>query len=63
VRKLKTQFSKLPEAKKRLVLEGLGQQDGKNATERKAIFSRVVMQRDIGYSVIKEVLDYTEKGL
>ena len=51
-KQLKVQFNKLSEGQKRSVLESLGKPDGKNSKERKDIFSKIILDRALGYEVV-----------
>lgn len=55
-KQLKVQFNKLTEGQKRLLLEALGSVDGKNGKERKALFAKIILNRDLGYEFINEKL-------
>jgi hypothetical protein len=56
LKKLKTAFNKLPEGDKSKVLKDLGYDDGKNGKERKDIFSKVILDRSLGYEKINDIL-------
>lgn len=58
-KQLKVQFNKLSEGQKRKVLESFNKQDGKNSKERKEIFSKIILDRSLGYEIISNKL----KGL
>jgi hypothetical protein len=59
LKKLKTSFNKLPEGEKSKVIKDLGYEDGKNGKSRKEIFSKIVLDRSLGYEIINNRL----KGL
>jgi hypothetical protein len=56
LKKLKTAFNKLPEGEKSKALKNLGYEDGKNSKERKEIFSKVILDRSLGYEKINNIL-------
>lgn len=62
IRKLKTAFNKLSEKDKGKVLIALGKHDGSNSTERKKIFAGLVMQRDLGYDTINNLIKEISNG-
>lgn len=49
-------MNKLNEKGKASVLESLGASDGKNSKERKALFAKIILNRDLGYEFINEKL-------
>lgn len=50
-------FNKLTEPQKKLVLQELGQPPGANAKERKALFQKVLLQRQHGYDTIRSTIN------
>lgn len=52
----RTQFNKLPAKRMDEVLEELGSTPGKNLVERKAKFAKVVLDRNLGYNTILNVI-------
>lgn len=56
LKKVKTSFNKLNEKEKSDVLKALGSLDGKNGKERKEIFSKLVLNRELGYEKIQSIL-------
>ncbi len=55
--KISTKFNALKEPDKDRVLEMLGQPKGSNSKERKALFRKVVLDRNVGFEKIKETLE------
>jgi hypothetical protein len=55
-KQLKVQFNKLSEGQKRTVLETFEKPDGKNGKERKAIFAKLILDRNLGYEKINDIL-------
>ena len=56
LRKVKTSFNKLNEAQKKGVIVGLGYEDGTNGKQRKEIFAKIILDRDLGYEIINNKL-------
>lgn len=56
VKKVNTEFNKLKEAQKDIVLVALGQTKGKNGTERKKLFNRAVLTREYSYDTIRALI-------
>jgi hypothetical protein len=56
LRKLKTSFNKLSEKDKGKVLAALGKHDGGNSTQRKKIFASLIMQRELGFTTIDNLI-------
>ncbi len=50
--KVKTEFNKLNESSKDRVLIALGSKAGKNGLERKKLFSKVILNKELGYTLI-----------
>lgn len=50
--KVKTEFNKLKEGDKDKVLIALGSKAGKNGIERKKLFSKVILNKELGYTLI-----------
>ena len=50
--KVKVEFNKLSEGNKDKVLIELGQKVGKNQAERKKLFSKVILNKELGYNKI-----------
>lgn len=57
LKKLKTKFNALSSKQMKFVLETFGKADGKNAVERKKIFTDIILDRSLGYERIKDALD------
>lgn len=56
LKKLKSTFNKLPEGEKSKVIKDLGYEDGKNGKSRKEIFSKIILDRSLGYEIINNKL-------
>ena len=56
LKKLKTRFNKLSEVDKAQVLKSLVGVEGKNSTERKALFAKLILDRELGYEKIDNIL-------
>ena len=57
IKRLSTDFNKLPEALKRAVLKELGQPEGGNGTERKKLFQKAVLTKEHTFDKLKEVIE------
>ncbi len=57
IRKIQTMYNALPESSKRVVLASLGQDQGNNSTQRKAIFKAVVMSRKYTFEQLKDLIN------
>lgn len=57
VKRLKVLFNKLNSKQMKQVLETFGKSDGKNLVERKKIFAEIVLDRNLGYEVIREAIE------
>ena len=44
------------------VLETFGKSDGKNLVERKKIFAEIVLDRNLGYEIIREAIDKAKES-
>lgn len=55
--KAKTKFNKLNVLQQNFVLTELESKTGKNLTERKKLFAKAIMRRDLGYNTISEILN------
>jgi hypothetical protein len=62
LKKLKTSFNKLPEGDKSKVLKDLGYDDGKNSKDRKVMFAKLILDRNLGYEVIHSSINQ-QKGV
>ena len=56
IRKINTEFNKLKEAHKDVVLVALGQTKGKNGAERKKLFQKAVLTREYSYDTIRALI-------
>lgn len=56
IKKVNTEFNKLKEAHKDVVLVALGQTKGKNGAERKKLFQRAVLTREFTYDTIRALI-------
>lgn len=59
--KLKTKFNKLTAQQMDFVLLSLGSTKGKNLAERKKLFAKQVLRRDLGYTKILEAINQQRK--
>lgn len=57
MKRVKTDFNKLNSKQMKQVLETFGKSDGKNLVERKKIFAEIVLDRNLGYEVIREAIE------
>jgi hypothetical protein len=57
VKKVNTEFNKLSEGKKDVVLRGMGALTGSNSTERKKYFNACVMSRKFDYNTIARLIN------
>ena len=55
--KVKTWFNTLSEAQKKLVLKELGQPEGSNAKERKALFQRALLTKKHSFDTIRSTIN------
>jgi hypothetical protein len=62
LKKLKAAFNKLPEGDKSKALKDLGYDDGKNGKDRKAIFAKLILDRNLGYAIISSSINQ-QKGV
>lgn len=62
-KKIKTRFNKLSTGQMKQVLKAFDQDVGKNLTERKKIFGKLVMDRSIGYNRLREVINKVEQSI
>lgn len=56
LKKVKTRFNKLTEKEKALILLALTNEEGKNGKERKELFAKAILQRELGYEKIDNIL-------
>lgn len=56
IKKINTEFNKLKEAHKDVVLVALGQTKGKNGVERKKLFQKAVLTREFTYDTIRALI-------
>jgi hypothetical protein len=56
IKKVNTEFNKLSEGKKDVVLKGMGALTGSNSTERKKYFNACVMSRKFDYNTIVRLI-------
>lgn len=56
IKKINTEFNKLKEANKDVVLVALGQTKGKNGAERKKLFQKAVLTREFTYDTIRALI-------
>lgn len=56
--KVKTEFNKLKEGDKDKVLIKLGSKAGKNGLERKKLFSKVILNKELGYTLILSTIKH-----
>ena len=54
---MRVQFSKLNSSQMQEVLEYFGKPTGKNLAERKEIFSKIVLDKNLGYDKISSVIN------
>ena len=57
IKKINTWFNALSESQKKLVLKELGQPEGSNAKERKALFQRALLTKQHGYDTIRSTIN------
>lgn len=57
----KTDFNKLSSKQQDKVLSELGSKVGKNLKERKELFSKIILDRNLGYDRIKSVINEVQK--
>jgi len=62
MKRVKTDFNKLNSKQMKQVLETFGKSDGKNLVERKKIFAEIVLDRNLGYEIIKEAIDKAKEN-
>lgn len=60
IKKIQTMFNTLPEASKKAILSTLGQEQGGNSTQRKALFRKAIMSRKYTFDYLKDLIN-TEK--
>lgn len=60
LKRLAIDFNKLSSKQQDQVLITLGSQAGKNSKERKELFSKIVLDRTLGYVIIKDVINQTK---
>jgi hypothetical protein len=56
IKKINTEFNKLKEAHKDVVIVALGQTKGKNGAERKKLFQKAVLTREFTYDTIRALI-------
>lgn len=57
MKKLKTKFNSCNSKQQDEILESLGYLKGKNTQERKEIFAKLVLDRKLGFDIIKGMID------
>lgn len=57
IRKINTQFNKLKESQKDLVLISLCEKKGSNATERKKLFQSMILTKQFSYDIIRDIIN------
>lgn len=62
-KKVKTKFNALNAKQQDKVLLALGSQQGKNVKERRDIFSKIVLDRNLGFDKISSVIDKVKEGV
>ena len=62
MKRVKTDFNKLNSKQMKQVLETFGKSDGKNLVERKKIFAEIVLDRNLGYEIIREAIDKAKES-
>jgi len=62
IKKIQTRFNKLSATQMKAVLEHFAVPTGKNLIERKKIFGKLVLDRDIGYNRLREVISTIEQN-
>lgn len=61
-KRVKTDFNKLSAQQMKEVLKHFNKPDGKNLAERKKLFNEVVLDRNLGYDIIRNVINQTKEG-
>lgn len=61
-KKLKTMFNALSASQQNKVLELLGSETGSNPQKRKELFSKLVLTRNLGYEIIRNVINQVKEG-
>ena len=61
MKNVKTKFNKLTSQQMDSVLLSLGSTKGKNLAERKKLFAKQVLRRDLGYTKILEAINHQRK--
>ncbi len=62
IKHLKVQFNKLTAKQQNQVLTVLGSTEGVNIKNRKELFAKVVLQRELGYDKIRSVIQLVKEG-
>jgi hypothetical protein len=62
LKKVTTEFNKLPEASKRSVLINLGQGEGKNGAERKKLFQSALKTRKYGFNEVSLMIEKSKES-
>lgn len=62
MKKVKVEFNKLNASQQNKVLVGLGSSEGSNPSKRKELFSKLVLQRELGYDSIISVINKVKGG-
>lgn len=63
MKSVKSRFNKLNSKGMSYVLTSLGKEEGKNVTERKKLFASLLLDRNLGYYRISEVLNSVENRI
>lgn len=61
MKRVKTDFNKLSASQMKQVLQHFNKPDGKNLKDRKKIFAEIVLQRDLGYDTIRNVINQVKE--
>jgi len=62
MKRVKTDFAKLPSKQQDQVLTTLGSPVGKNSKERKELFQKIVLDRSKGFEYIRDVINKTKES-
>lgn len=57
IKKINTWFNALSESQKKLVLKELGQPEGSNAKERKALFQKAILTKQFSFDTIRSTIN------
>lgn len=61
MKRVKTDFNKLSSSQMKQVLKHFNKPEGNNLNERKKLFNEIILTRDYGYEIIRNVINQTKE--